>query len=159
MENNALAIWPNIILFGIFIVFLWARHSARGFNWVNWLAIALGVALIVIISLLVIDNPSFSSGLIQGLLILLTVIIFAVFVLFLTRVITVEKLKKSWRFDERITAANVKSARNALMAVYLSAIIDLLVFPDFSKLMLIGILALSAVVYLASMLIYYYRSF
>jgi hypothetical protein len=159
MENDALAIWPNIILFGIFIVFLWARHSVKGFNWVNWLAIALGVALSAIVIVLILENPSFTSGLVQGLLILLTVIIFAFFVLFLTRVLTVEKLKKSWHFDERITAANVKSARNALMAVYLSAIIDLLVFPDFSKIMLIGILALSVVVYLASMLIYYYRSF
>jgi len=79
--------------------------------------------------------------------------------LFLTRVLTVEKLKSRFHIDERIAAMNAKSARNALVVTYLNLIIDLIIFSSISQGLLLGILAVSLLVYLASMVIYYYRSF
>ncbi len=79
--------------------------------------------------------------------------------LFLTRVVTVEKIKSKYHIDERISIMNAKSARNALAVTYLNLIIDLIIFPSVSKELLLGLLAISLLVYLASMFIYYYRSF
>jgi hypothetical protein len=78
--------------------------------------------------------------------------------LFITRVLTVEKVKTRLHFDERLTTVNAKSARNALVATYLSAVINLILFPDITRAWLLGILAFSLVVYLISLVIYHYRS-
>jgi hypothetical protein len=61
--------------------------------------------------------------------------------------------------DERITHINAKSARNALVAVYLSALINLIIFSTISTGLLLEILGVSLAVYLASMVIYSYRDF
>jgi hypothetical protein len=69
------------------------------------------------------------------------------------------KRKNKLHFDERLIAINAKSARNALIATYLSAVVNLILFPDISRTWLLGILAFGMLVYLISLVIYHYRSF
>jgi hypothetical protein len=159
MDNNLIVFLSNIILLALFIIFLWRRRSLKNFDWVTLICISLGVALLAIIVVRIINSQSIQSGLEQGLLIAVPAVMFVLFLLFLTRIITVEKMKSKLHFDERMTIANAKSARNALAAVYLSTVIDLIINTNISRELLLVILAVSLVVYLASMIIYYYRSF
>lgn len=122
-------------------------------------AITLGTTLLAIIIVLILDSRSVESLPIQIILIAIPAVVFVLFLLFITRVITVEKMKSRFHFDERLTAMNAKSARNALVAIYLSSVIDLIIYSSMSRMMLLGILGVSLAVYLASMVIYYYRSF
>jgi len=71
----------------------------------------------------------------------------------------VEKITSKFHFDERLTNINAKSARNALVAIYLSALINIIIFSVISTALLLEILGVSLVVYLASIIIYYYRNF
>ena len=158
MNNEFIVFLPNIILLVLFILFLWRRHSLKNFDWVTLICISLGIFLLAIVILLILNNQS-EGGAARGFLIAVPAIIFIFFLLFLTRVFTVEEMKTKLRFDERITMINAKSARNALVAVFLSSVIYLLIYSNISRVMLLAILAASLVVYLASMIIYYYRSF
>lgn len=159
MNNNFIIFLPNIILLVIFILFLWQRRSLKSFDWVTLAAITLGTTLLAIIIVLILDSRSVESLPIQIILIAIPAVVFVLFLLFITRVITVEKMKSRFHFDERLTAMNAKSARNALVAIYLSSVIDLIIYSSMSRMMLLGILGVSLAVYLASMVIYYYRSF
>jgi hypothetical protein len=158
LNNEFIVFLPNIILLVLFILFLWRRHSLKNFDWATLICITLGVFLLALVILLILNNQSENSAL-SGLLIAVPAVIFILFLLFLTRVFTVEKMKTRFRFDERITIINAKSARNALVAVFLSSVLYLLIYSNISRVTLLGILAVSLVVYLASMIIYYYRSF
>ena len=92
-------------------------------------------------------------------LFLVPTIIFILYLLFIFRVLTVEKVKTKLHFDERLTSMNAKSARNGLVATYLSAIVNLILFPDITRVWLLGILIFSLMVYLVSLIIYHFRSF
>jgi hypothetical protein len=159
MSNEFNIFVPNIILLALFIVFLWRRHSFKNFDWVTLICITLGVSLLAVIIVLFIRSQAAEGGSLRMLLIAIPAILFVLFLLFLTRVLTVEKVKSKFHFDERITTMNAKSARNALVAVYLSITIDLITFSEISTVLLLVILGVSLVVYLASMVIYYFRSF
>ncbi len=56
-----------------------------------------------------------------------------------------------------MTAVNAKSARNALVATYLSAVLNLILRPDVTREWLLGILVFGLVVYLVSLFIYHRR--
>jgi hypothetical protein len=159
MSNNYWIILPNAVLLALFIIFLWQKRSLKSFDWLTLIAITLGIFLLGIVIVLFLNSRSNTSGLIDAVLIAIPAVMLVLFLLFLTRVITMEKVKSKFHLDERITTINAKSARNALVAVYLSSIIDLMISSDITKEVLLGILAASLVVYLASMVIYYYRGF
>jgi hypothetical protein len=159
MDNNFSVFLPDIILLLLFVFFLWRRHSLRAFNWLTLACIALSLVLLAVVIWQVLDKQADQAVWLRALLIALPVIVYAFFLLFLTQVLTVEKMQSKFHFDERITTANAKSARNALIAVYFLSVIDLLIYSSFSRVMLLGILVASLVVYLVSMVIYYYRSF
>lgn len=158
MNNDVVIFLPNIILLALFIIFLWRRHSLKGFDWVALITIVLGVSLLAIIATRIIQTPHTDSKLLQIALYLIPTLVFILYLLFITRVLTVEKVKTRLHFDERLTTVNAKSARNALVATYLSAVINLILFPDITRAWLLGILAFSLVVYLISLVIYHYRS-
>ena len=158
MNNDFIVFLPNIILLVLFILFLWRRNSLKNFDWATLICITLGVFLLAIVILLILNGqPEENTW--RVFLIAIPAVILVLFLLFLTRVFTVEKIKSKLHFDERITSINAKSARNALVAVFLSSVIYLLIYSNISRVMLLGILAASLIVYLASMVIYYYRSF
>jgi hypothetical protein len=159
MSGGVIDFLPIILLSALFIIFLWRRHSLGKPDWVTSGAIVLGLLLLVNVIMLILNQRSESSAVIQGLLIAMPIIIFVIFLLFLLRIFTVEKLKSRFCIDERLTAINAKSARNALAAVCLNLVIDLLIYSNINTGLLIGILVSSLIVYLASMIIYYYRSF
>jgi|WetSurMetagenome_2_1015567.scaffolds.fasta_scaffold692396_2 hypothetical protein len=159
MNNELIIFVPNIILLALFVIFLWRRHSLKNFDWATLVCITLGVSLLAVIIVLFMRSQTAEGGSLRMVLIAVPALAFVLFLLFLTRVLTVEKVKSKFHFDERITTMNAKSARNALAAVYLSITIDLITFSDISTVLLLVILAVSLVVYLASMLIYYFRSF
>jgi hypothetical protein len=150
---------PNIILLVLFILFLWRRRSLKSFDWVTLVCITLGISLLAIVIIQILNNQTADTESYRAVLIAIPAVMLVLFLLFLTRVFTVEKMKSTFHFDERITTINAKSARNALMAVYLSSVIDLLIYDNISRVMLLVILAASLIVYLASMVIYYFRSF
>jgi hypothetical protein len=158
MNNDFIVFLPDIILLILFIIFLWRRHSLKNFDWATLICITLGIFLLALVVWQILSNQP-ESGALRGLLIAVPAVIFIFFLLFLTRIFTVEKMKARLHFDERITTINAKSGRNALVAVFLSSVIYLLMYADINRVMLLGILAASLVVYLASMIIYYYRSF
>lgn len=159
MNNGVVIFVPNLILLALFIIFLWRRRSLKGFDWVALITIALGVSLLAIIATRIIQSPNTDSKLLQIGLFLIPTIIFILYLLFIFRVLTVEKVKTKLHFDERLTTVNAKSARNALVATYLSAVVNLILFPDITRVWLLGILAFGLVVYLVSLIIYHYRSF
>ena len=117
------------------------------------------VALLALVIQRVLAGSVSQSAVAQSVLIAIPTIILVLFLLFLIRVLTVEKMKSRLHFDERMTLINAKSARNALVSIYLCSLIDLIIYPDITKPLLLGILGVSLIVYLASMIIYYYRSF
>jgi hypothetical protein len=158
--NNGFAIFvPNIILLALFIIILWRRRSFKGYDWVALITILLGVSLLAIIATRIIQSPDTDSRFLQIVLFLVPTIIFILYLLFIFRVLTVEKVKTKLHFDERFTTINAKSARNALVATYLSATVNLILFPDITRIWLLGILAFGLMVYLLSLIIYHYRSF
>jgi len=159
MNGDVMVFLPNIILLAIFIIFVWRRHSLKHFDWLTLITICLGVALLAIVVHRVLIGSATYSVTAQAALIAIPTIILVLFLLFMTRVLTVEKMKSKLHFDERMTLINAKSARNALVAIFLCSMIDLIIYPDMTKNLLLGILGISLVVYLASMIIYYYRSF
>jgi hypothetical protein len=159
MNSEFIIFLPNIILLALFIIFLWRHHSLKSFDWATLICITLGVSLLAVITMLFIKSQPAEGGSLRMVLIAVPAVFFVLFLLFLTRVLTVERVKSKFHFDERITTINAKSARNALVAVYLSTIIDLITFSEISKMLLLVILAASLVVYLASMVIYYFRGF
>jgi len=71
----------------------------------------------------------------------------------------VEKVQSKFHLDERINEINAKSARNALIAVYLGVLINILIYSSISTELLLEIIGVSLAVYLASLAIYYYRTF
>ena len=158
--NNGLVIFvPNIILLALFIIILWRRRSLKGFDWVALITIALGVSLLAVIATRIIQSPDTDSKLLQIGLFLVPTIIFIFYLLFISRVLTVETVKTKLHFDERLTTINAKSARNALVSTYLSAVVNLILFTDITRAWLLGILVFSLVIYLLSLIIYHYRSF
>jgi hypothetical protein len=159
MNNEFIIFVPNIILLALFVIFLWRHHSLKSFDWATLICITLGVSLLAVIIVLFMRGQTEDGGSPRMVWIAIPAIAFVLYLLFLTRVLTVEKVKSRFHFDERITIMNAKSARNALAAVYLSITIDLITFSDISTVLLLVILGVSLVVYLASMLIYYFRSF
>jgi hypothetical protein len=159
MNDQFILFLPNIILLALFILFLWRRHSLKYFDWVTLICITLGVSLLAVIIVLIINNQPPGESSLRMPLIAVPAIFLVLFLLFLTRVLTVEKVKSKLRLDERITTINAKSARNALVAVYLSITLDLIAFSEISQMLLLVILGVSLAVYLASMVIYYFRSF
>jgi hypothetical protein len=159
MNGDVIIFLPNIILLALFIIFLWRRHSLKSFDWVTLVCITLGVYLLAIIIISILQSQSIEAGPLQIILIAIPAVFLVLFLLFLTRVITVETMKSKLHFDERLTTINAKSARNALVSVYLISVVDLIIYSNISKLFFLGILAASLVIYLASMIIYYYRSF
>ena len=150
---------PDIILLVLFDIFVWRRHSLRSYDWLTLITICLGIALLAIIIRRVLSGSADYSLAIQAILIAIPTVILVLFLLFLTRVLTVEKMKSKLHLDERLTLINAKSARNALVAIFLCSMIDLIIYPDMTKGLLLGILGFSLLVYLSSMIIYYYRSF
>jgi hypothetical protein len=159
MNQDFIIFLPNIILLILFVLFLWRRHSLKSFDWVTLICVTLGISLLAMVIVLILNSQSTDSEPVRIFLIAIPAVMLVLFLLFLTRVFTVEKMKSKFHFDERITVINAKSARNALVAVYLSSVIDLLIYSNISRVMLLVILAVSLIVYLASMVIYYYRSF
>ena len=159
MSNGVVIFVPNIILLAMFIIILWQRRSLRGFDWVALMTIVLGVSLLAIIATRIIQSPDTDSKFLQIGLFLVPTVIFILYLLFIFRVLTVETVKTKLNFDERLNTVNAKSARNALVATYLSAVVNLILFPDITRFWLLGILAFSLVVYLLSLIIYHYRSF
>ena len=159
MSNGVTIFVPNVILLALFVVFLWRRRSLKGFDWVALLTIALGVSLLAIIATRIIQSPNTDSKLLQIGLFSIPTLIFILYLLFITRVFRVETVKSKLHFDERLTTVNAKSARNALVATYLSAVVNLILFPDITRTWLLWILAFSLVVYLVSLVIYNRRSF
>ena len=158
MNNDVVIFLPNIILLALFIIFLWRRRSLKGFDWVALITIVLGVSLLAIIATRIIQSPNTDSKILQIGLFIIPTLIFILYLLFITRILTVEKVKTKLHFDERLTTVNAKSARNALVAVYLSAVVNLIISPDITRAWLLGILAFSLVVYLISLVIYHYRN-
>jgi hypothetical protein len=159
MNSDMMVFLPNVIMLVLFIIFVWRRHSINHFDWLTLITICLGVALLAIVIRRVLGGSATQSGLVQAVLIAVPTVILVLFLLFMTRVLTVEKMKSKLHFDERITLINAKSARNALVAIFLCSTIDLIIYSDMSKELLLGILGISLIVYLASMIMYYYRSF
>ncbi len=159
MNNNYLIFLPDAILLALFIIFLWQKRSLKSFDWLTLIAITLGVFLLAAVVVLFLNGRSTPLGVREDVLIAIPAVMLVLFLLFLTRIITVERVKSKFHLDERITTMNAKSARNALVAVYLSSIINLIISIRVNKEMLFGILVASLVVYLASMVIYYYRGF
>ena len=159
MNNGVVIFVPNIILLALFIIVLWRRRSLKGFDWVALITIVLGVSLLAVIATSIIQNPVTDSKLLQIGLFLVPTLIFVLYLLFIFRVLTIETVKTKLHFDERLITINAKSARNALVATYLSAVVNLILFPDITRIWLLGILAFSLVVYLLSLIIYHYRSF
>jgi hypothetical protein len=159
MDNNFFIFVPNIILLVLFIIFLWQRHSLKNIDWVNLIAITLGIALLAIVIALIVKGQPAGTGPLKILLIVVPTVLFVLFLLFLTRIFTVEKVKSKLHFDERLSTINAKSARNALVAVYLSSVVNIIIYSSINQVLFFVILAVSLVVYLASMIIYYYRSF
>jgi hypothetical protein len=159
MNNGVVIFVPNIILLALFIIVLWRRRSLKGFDWVALITIVLGVSLLAVIATRIIQSPDMDSKLLQIGLFLVPTVIFILYLLFIFRVLTIEAVKNKLHFDERLTTVNAKSARNALVATYLSAVVNLILFPDITRVWLLGILAFSLVIYLLSLLIYHYRSF
>jgi len=150
---------PNIILLALFIIYVWSRHSIKNFDWLMLITICLGVGLLAIVIQRVLGGAATQTAIVQSVLIAIPTVILVLFLLFLTRVLTVEKMKSKLHVDERLTFINAKSARNALVAIFLCSVVDLIIYPDMTKNLLLGILGVSLIVYLASMIIYYYRSF
>jgi hypothetical protein len=159
MNNGVVIFLPNLILLALFVIFLWRRRSLKGFDWVALITILLGVSLLAIIAWRIIQSPDTESKIMQIGLFLIPTIVFILYLLFIARILTVEKVKTRLHFDERLTTVNAKSARNALVATYLSAVVNLILFPDITRLWLLGILGFSLIVYLASLVIYHYRTF
>jgi hypothetical protein len=159
MNNDLIDFLPIILISALFIIFIWRRHALGKFDWLTLAAIILGASLLANVIVLILDTRSTETIPVQIILIVIPVLIFGLFSLFVIRIITVEKMKAKFHMDERMTIINVKSARNALVAVYLDLIIDVIVYPNISRELLLGILGASLVVYLASLVIYYYRSF
>ncbi len=159
MNNSVVIFVPNIILLALFIIILWRRRSLKGFDWVALITIVLGVSLLAVIATRIIQSPDTDSKFLQIGLFLVPTVIFILYLLFIFRVLTIEIVKNKLHFDERLTTVNAKSARNALVATYLSAVVNLILFPDITRIWLLGILAFSLVVYLLSLIIYHYRSF
>jgi hypothetical protein len=159
MNNGVVIFVPNIILLALFIIVLWRRRSLKGFDWVALITIVLGVSLLAVIATRIIQSPDMDSKLLQIGLFLVPTVIFILYLLFIFRVLTIETVKNKLHFDERLTTINAKSARNALVATYLSSVVNLILFPDITRVWLLGILAFSLVIYLLSLLIYHYRSF
>ena len=159
MSNGLMIFVPNIILLALFIVVLWRRRSLKGFDWVALITIALGVSLLAIIATRILQSPDADSKILQIVLFLVPTIIFIFYLLFIFRVLTVEAVKTKLHFDERLITINAKSARNALVATYSSAVVNLILFPDITRVWLLGILVFSLVIYLLSLIIYHYRSF
>lgn len=158
MNNDLLIFVPNIILLLLTVIYVWRRHSLKDFDWVTLGCITLGNTLLAIVIALFLENHA-QVGPVQILLIAIPTIAFILFLLFLTQVITVEKVKDKFHMDERVSHINAKSARNALVAVYLSALINLIIFSSISTGLLLEILGISLAVYLASIVIYSYRDF
>jgi hypothetical protein len=154
MNRDFLVFAPNIILLVLFVIYLWLwrRRSLKDFDWVTFGCVILGVALLIL------KNHSV-AGPIQILLIAVPTLLFVLFLLFLTRVIKIEKLESKFHFDERINNINAKSARNALVAIYLGVLINIIIFSTISTMLLLEIIGVSLAVYLASLAIYYYRNF
>ena len=159
MSNGFMIFVPHIILLALFIIFLWRRRSLKSFDWVALITVSLGVSLLAIIVTRILNSPDTDSRPLQIGLFIIPSLIFVLYLLFITRVLTVEKVKSKLHLDERLNAANAKSARNALVATYVSAVINLILFPDITRMWLLGILAFGLVVYLVSLVIYHYRSF
>lgn len=159
MSNGFMIFVPNIILLAMFIIFLWRRRSLKSFDWVALITICLGVSLLAIIITRILNSPDTSSRPLQIGLFIIPSLIFVMYLLFISRVLTVEKVKSRLHLDERLNAANAKSARNALVATYVSAVINLILFPEITRLWLLGILGFGLVVYLGSLVIYHFRSF
>jgi hypothetical protein len=157
MDNDVVIFLPNIILLAIFVIFLWRRRSLKGFDWVALITIALGVSLLSIIALRIIQSPDTDSKVLQIGLFVIPTLIFILYLLFITRILSVEKVKTKLHFDERLTTVNAKSARNALVATYSSAVVNLILFPDITRMWLLGILGFGMVVYLVSLVIYHRR--
>jgi hypothetical protein len=158
VSNGILIFLPNIILLAIFVIFLWRRHSLRRFDWVALITMVLGVSLLAIITTRIIQSPNTDSKVLQIGLFIIPTLIFILYLLFITRVLTVEKVKSRLHFDERLTTVNAKSARNALVATYVSAVINMILFPEITRLWLLGILGFGLLVYLVSLVIYHNRS-
>lgn len=156
MDSGFLIFAPNLILLLLFVFYLWQRQSLKNFDWVTMVCITLGISLLALVVMLILRNQS-ATGLLQILFIAVPAVSFILFLLFLTRVITVEQVQAKLRLDERITVINAKSARNALVAVYLSTLINLIIFSNISTLLLFEILGISLAVYLSSMVIYYFH--
>ena len=160
MNRDFLVFAPNIILLVLFVIYLWLwrRRSLKDFDWVTFGCVILGVALLTTVILLILKNHSV-AGPIQIVLIAVPTLLFVLFLLFLTRVIKIEKLESKFHFDERINNINAKSARNALVAIYLGVLINIIIFSTISTMLLLEIIGVSLAVYLASLAIYYYRNF
>jgi hypothetical protein len=159
MNSDVMVFLPNVILLILFIVFIWSRHSIKNFDWLMLITSCLGVALFAIVVQRVLGGSATQSTVAQAVLIAIPTVILVLFLLFLTRVLTVEQMKSKLHFDERIALINAKSARNALVAIFLCSVVDLIIYPDMTKNLLLGILGISLIAYLTSMIIYYYRSF
>jgi hypothetical protein len=159
MNSDVMVFLPNIILIVLFIIFVWRRHSLKNYDWLTLITICLGVGLLAIVIQGVLEGSASQSVVTQAILIAVPTVVLVLFLLFMLRVLTVEKMKSKLHFDERITLINAKSARNALVAIFLCSLIDLIIYPDMTKNLLLGILGVSLVIYLASMIIYYFRSF
>jgi hypothetical protein len=157
LNSDMIIILADIILLALFILFVWRRRSLKSFDWLTLITICLGIALLTIVIFRVSSGSIVQSPVLQAILIIIPTLLLVLFLLFLTRVLTVEGVKSRFHMDERITLINVKSARNALVAIYLSSLIDLMIYPDMTRGLLLGILGFSLLVYLASLIIYYYR--
>jgi hypothetical protein len=160
MSRDFLIFIPNIILLILFVIYLWLwrRRSLKNFDWVTFGCIILGVSLLTIVILLILKNHP-AAGPVQILLIAVPTLVFVLFLLFLTRIVKVEKVKSKFHLDERINEINAKSARNALIAVYLGVLINIIIYSSISMVLLLEIIGVSLAVYLASLVIYYYRTF
>jgi hypothetical protein len=93
MNSGVLIFVPNLILLALFIIILWRRHSLKGFDWVAFIVIALGVSLLAIVATRILQSPSSSSKLLQTGLFLIPTVIFILYLLFIFRVLTVEEKK------------------------------------------------------------------
>jgi hypothetical protein len=159
MNNDLIDFLPIILISALFIIFIWRRQTLGKFDWETIAAIALGLSLLATVIKLVLEGRSAETVPLEILLIAIPTLIFGVFLLFATGVATVEKMKAKFRMDERLTIINVRSARNALVAVYLDLIVDVIVYAGISRELLLAMIGASLVVYLVSFIIYYYRSF
>jgi hypothetical protein len=160
MNRDFLVFAPNIILLVLFVIYLWLwrRRSLKEFDWVTFGCMLLGISLLTIVILLILKNHP-SAGPVQILLIAVPTLVFVLFLLFLTRIVKVEKVQSKFHLDERINEINAKSARNALISVYLGVLINILIYSSISTELLLEIIGVSLAVYLASLAIYYYRTF